>query len=100
MNSANSGGPEGAAISLPHHMSGGSCVTSASPGLRGSDPHSWSPFLSSCLLSFTAVGTQYHSSWYGALMEAFEHPPQILVYMKPQKAILLGNKVFADDVIT
>ena len=104
MNSANSGGPEGAAIPLPPTCLEGArgSVASASPGLRCSDPHSRSPFLSSCLLSFTAVGTQYHSSWYGALMEAFEHspPPQILVYTKPQKEILLGNKVFANDVIT
>lgn len=34
-------------------------------------------------------------------MEAFEqYPPQIHVYMKPQKVILLGNKVFADHAIT
>ena len=38
---------------------------------------------------------------HGALMEAFEqYPPQIHVYMKPQKVILLGNKVFADHAIT
>lgn len=83
MNSANSGGPEGAAVPLPHHVSGGSpgqcCLCVPSPSLL------WSP-LPETVSVFTLA--QLHSRGepvpfisathpcHGALMEAFEQSPQ------------------------